>query len=83
LPEDIRKIVFAEFDRSAMDERADIRKLNDSLRGSLTAKGLQFVDVDHQAFRAALRKTDFYTTWHQKFGDQAWKLLAQTAGDLA
>lgn len=83
LPEDIRQIVFAEFDRSGTDERADIRKLNDSLRGSLTAKGMQFFDVDHQAFRAALRKTDFYTTWHQKFGDQPWKLLQQTAGDLA
>jgi tripartite ATP-independent transporter DctP family solute receptor len=83
LPEDIRQIVFREFDRSAADERADVAKLSQSLRADLSAKGLQFFDVDHTEFRAALRKTDFYTTWQQKFGDQAWKLLQQTAGDLA
>lgn len=83
LPEDVRQIVFREFDRSAIDQRADIRKLNDSLRGQLGTKGLQFFDVDHQAFRGALRKTDFYSTWQKKFGDEAWKLLQKTAGDLA
>jgi tripartite ATP-independent transporter DctP family solute receptor len=83
LPEDIRKIAYAEFDKSVAPQRADIRQLNDSLRTTLSAKGLQFIDVDHAAFRAALRKTDFYTTWHQKLGDQAWTLLQKTAGDLA
>ena len=36
----------AELDRSAGDERADIARLTETLRQDLTAKGLQFNDVD-------------------------------------
>ena len=83
LPKDIQEIVFREFDKSAGDERADIAALSKSLRADLTAKGLQFVDVDKKAFKAALGKTSFYKDWRGKFGDEAWKLLEESAGTLA
>jgi len=83
LPKDIQEIVFREFERSAGDERADIAALSKSLRGDLAAKGLQFVDIDKKAFKAALAKTSFYKDWRAKFGDEAWKLLEESAGTLA
>jgi len=82
LPEDLRGIVTQELDKSAMDERADVAKLSQSLRQELTTKGLQFNDVDRDNFRDALRKTSFYKDWRAKFGDDAWKLLENASGSL-
>ena len=82
LPEDLRATVTREFDRSALDQRADVAKLSDSLRQDLTAKGLQFNDVDRTSFRDVLRKTSFYKDWRTKFGEQAWSLLEASAGTL-
>src|SRR6202043_2359831 len=53
LPKHAQEIVTREFDRSATDQRTDIAKLRESLRVGLTAKGLQFIDVDRTAFRQA------------------------------
>jgi tripartite ATP-independent transporter DctP family solute receptor len=82
LPDDIRAIAEQEFDRSAVDERADIEKLSVSLRDDLTAKGLQFNDVDRESFREALRKTSFYQDWKEKYGDEAWSYLEKFSGKL-
>jgi TRAP-type C4-dicarboxylate transport system substrate-binding protein len=82
LPENLRDIVSAELDRSAGDQRADIARLTVSLRRDLTAKGLEFNDVDTAAFRAALGKTSFYRDWKAKFGDEAWAILEKTTGSL-
>jgi tripartite ATP-independent transporter DctP family solute receptor len=83
LPKDIQEIVLREFDKAATDERADIAALSKSLRADLAAKGLQFVDVDKKAFKAALSKTSFYKDWRAKFGEEAWKLLEESTGALA
>ncbi|MDY7579411.1 TRAP transporter substrate-binding protein [Herbaspirillum sp. RTI4] len=83
LPADLQAIVLREFDRAALDQRGDIAKLNDSLRQDMTSKGLQFVDVDKNAFRDALRKSSFYKDWKAKFGEQGWNLLQQEVGALA
>ena len=82
LPDDLRTIATQQFDKSALDERADIAKLSDSLRQDLTAKGLVFNDVDRSSFRDALRKTSFYKDWRTKFGEQAWSLLEASTGAL-
>ena len=82
LPKDLQEIVTREFDRSAMDARADIARLSDSLRADLTGKGMQFIDVDRAAFRASLAKTSFYADWKAKFGDDAWAQLEKAAGKL-
>jgi tripartite ATP-independent transporter DctP family solute receptor len=83
LPKDIQEIVRREFEKSAIDERADIATLSKSLRADLQAKNLQFVEVDKKAFKAALGKTTFYKDWRAKFGEEAWKLLEDNAGTLA
>ena len=83
LPEDLRQIVTQELDKSALEEREDIAKLSQSLRADLTAKGVQFNDVNRAAFRDLLRTTTFYKDWRGKFGDEAWKLLEASVGSLA
>lgn len=82
LPKDIQEVVFREFDKSAGDERADIAALSQSLRADLQGKGLQFVEVDKKAFKAALAKTSFYKDWRGKFGEEAWRLLEDNTGAL-
>jgi tripartite ATP-independent transporter DctP family solute receptor len=82
LPKDVQAIVTREFDRSADDERADIAKLSESLRTDLTAKGMQFLEVDRSVFRQALAKTSFYADWKTKFGEEAWIQLEKAAGKL-
>ena len=52
LPPDAQAIVTKELNRSALDERADIAKLNGSVADDLKSKGLVFVEVDKPAFRA-------------------------------
>src|ERR1700712_269423 len=80
LPKDIQEIVFREFDKSANDERADLALLSKSLRGDLQAKGLQFIEPDKKAFKAALGKSTFYKDWRAKFGEEAGKLLETNPG---
>lgn len=82
LPKDIQEIVRREFERSATDERADIASLSTSLRSDLGAKGLQLIEPDKKAFKAALAKTSFYKDLRAKFGDEAWKLLQDSVGSL-
>jgi tripartite ATP-independent transporter DctP family solute receptor len=83
LPQDVRDVATREFDRSAADQRADVARLSDSLRQDLTAKGLQFIEVDREPFRNALAKTTFYKDWKGKFGNEAWAHLEKVAGKLA
>jgi TRAP-type transport system periplasmic protein len=83
LPDDARTIVAREFNRSAVEERTDIAKLNDTVKDDLAKKGLVFIDVDKPSFRAALQKAGFYDTWKGKFGDQEWGLLEASVGKLA
>ncbi len=49
----------------------------------LTAKGMQFIEVDRGAFRQALAKTSFYADWKAKFGEEAWAQLEKAAGKLS
>jgi tripartite ATP-independent transporter DctP family solute receptor len=83
LPKDLQEVVSREFDRSATDQRADVAKLSVSLREELSAKGMQFLDVDREPFRQALAKTTFYKDWKAKYGDEAWSHLEKYSGKLA
>ena len=83
LPKDLQEIVARESNKSALDERADVAKLNSELRGKLSGSGLVFNDVDPAPFRDTLRKNGFYTDWRGKYGDEAWHMLEDTAGGLS
>jgi tripartite ATP-independent transporter DctP family solute receptor len=82
LPKDLQEIVTREIDRSADDQRADVAKLDASLRQTLTGKGLVFNDPDKALFRDALAKTSFYGDWKKKYGEEAWGLLETYTGKL-
>lgn len=82
VPADLQEIIKTEIDRSALDQRADIERLNETLRTDLGSRGMSFLDVDQEAFRAALGRTDFYARWRETYGDTAWELLEQVSGKL-
>ena len=82
LPKDIQEIVRRELDKAASDERADIAALSVSLRGELAGKGIQVIEPDKTAFKAALARGSFYKDLRSRFGDEAWKLLQGSVGDL-
>lgn len=83
LPPDLQKLVAAELNKSAVQERADIAKLNESVASDLKAKGLEFVEVDKPAFRDALKQAGFYAEWKKKYGDEAWGILEGEVGSLS
>lgn len=83
LPADLQEIVARNFNEAALNERADVAKLNASLADSLKAKGMVFNAPDTEPFRAALRKAGFYAEWKGKYGDEAWAVLEKYAGSLA
>jgi tripartite ATP-independent transporter DctP family solute receptor len=82
LPKDVQEIVRRELDKAATEERADIAALSVSLRTDLATKGLQMIEPDKKAFKDALAKGTFYKDLRSKFGDEAWKLLQDSVGNL-
>jgi tripartite ATP-independent transporter DctP family solute receptor len=83
MPADLQKIVSTALNDAALQERADVQKLNEGLQGSLKAKGLTFNTTDPTPFRAALRQAGFYSQWKAKYGAEAWGLLEKGVGTLA
>ncbi len=83
LPKDLQGIVERNFNAAALEDREDIRHLNDSLQGDLQAKGMVFNKTDAEPFREALRKAGFYGEWKEKYGAEAWGLLEKAVGALA
>ena len=83
MPADLREIVEAEFNASAVAERDDLAKMNKTVADTLKGKGLQFVETDPAAFRGVLKKAGFYDEWKRKFGAEAWGTLEKAVGGLA
>ena len=83
LPPDAQEVVARELNKSALDERADIAKLNSELRGKLSAGGLVFNDIDPAAFRDTLKRNGFYAEWRGKYGEEAWGILESQVGSLS
>lgn len=81
LPAATRDIVTRVVNSAALQQRADVERMNKDLRATLE-KSVQFVDVSPQAFRERLKTSGFYTEWQQKMGD-AWALLEAASGKLA
>jgi TRAP-type transport system periplasmic protein len=83
LPEDVRTIVAKNVNAAAVNERADVAKLNASLQQELAGKGLAFNQPSITPFRDKLRAAGFYAEWKGKYGDQAWELLEKSVGKLS
>ena len=82
LPADLRTLAARHIDQGALDQRADLEKLNVDLRGSLQAKGMVVNDVDKAQFRDRLRQAGFYSEWKARYGAEPWALLERYAGAL-
>ena len=83
LPKDAQEVVAREVNRAALEQRADVAKLNADLQGRLTAAGMAFNTVEAAPFREALRKAGFYKDWRGRFGAEAWGLLEASVGGLS
>jgi tripartite ATP-independent transporter DctP family solute receptor len=83
VPEDVRTIVARNINAAAVNERADVAKLNAGLQQELAGKGLAFNRPDAAPFRDKLRSAGFYAEWKGKYGDQAWELLEKSVGKLS
>jgi len=83
VPQDMRAIIAKNVNAAAVNERADVAKLNASLQQELAAKGLVFNQPDTAPFREKLRSAGFYAEWKGKYGEQAWGLLEKAAGKLS
>jgi tripartite ATP-independent transporter DctP family solute receptor len=83
MPTDLQDIVAKNLNQSALEERADIAKLNDSVAADLKAKGLTFIEVDKPEFRAVLKQAGFYADWKKKYGGEAWAILEGAVGSLS
>ncbi|QCL96244.1 TRAP transporter substrate-binding protein [Agrobacterium tumefaciens] len=80
LPDDLRAIVAKNLNQAGKDERADVAKLNASVKEDLIAKGMTFNDTDASLFRATLKEAGFYSEWKGKYGDEAWAILEKAVG---
>ncbi len=83
MPASTRDIITRTVNEAALKQRVDVEKLNVDLRAQLSAKGIQFVDVNPEAFRQKLQQSGFYGEWKGRLGDEAWGLLEATTGKLA
>lgn len=83
MPEDVQELVSRNINKVAIQQREDVRNLNESLKVQLQQKGLQFSNVDSAAFRQKLRETKYYETWKTKLGADTWAQLEKYAGSIS
>ncbi len=83
VPADMRSVVAKHINATAVNERADVAKLNAGLQQELAGKGLVFNQPNTAPFRDKLRSAGFYAEWKGKYGEQAWALLEKAAGKLS
>jgi tripartite ATP-independent transporter DctP family solute receptor len=83
VPGDVRAIVAKHINAAAVNERADVAKLNAGLQQDLAGKGLVFNQPNVAPFREKLRSAGFYAEWKGKYGEQAWALLEKAVGKLS
>lgn len=83
LPAEAQTVVNREFATAAIDERADIAKLNTDVRSTLEKRGLVFNEVDTTGFRDALKAAGFYKEWRGKYGEEAWAVLEGAVGAVS
>ena len=83
LPQDVHVIVAKHINAAAVNERADVAKLNAGLQQDLATKGLTFNQPATAPFREKLKSAGFYSEWKGKYGEQAWGLLEKAVGKLS
>ena len=82
IPSNMRDIIERNINAEALNQRAEVEFMNDNLKGQLQKLGLEFHNVNNEAFRQKLVSAGFYTEWHKRYGEEAWALLEATTGKL-
>jgi len=82
LPDDVRTIVTEAINEAGLQQRADVKAMNETVQADLKAKGLVFNTTVPDSFRAKLREAGFYKEWKERFGADSWSLLDQQVGTL-
>lgn len=83
LPKDAQEIVAREINQAAMLERQDLEDASKNVRATLQGKGLVFNDVDTTLFQNKLKQAGFYAEWRKKYGEDAWRVLEESVGQIA
>jgi tripartite ATP-independent transporter DctP family solute receptor len=83
LPADVRDVIAKNLNTSAIDQRADILKQNETFKANLTGNGMEFIKVDQKPFREKLQAAGFYKEWKGKYGDEAWSVLEKYTGPIS
>lgn len=83
LPSDLKAIVARAINEAGLQQRDDIKKLNETVVTDLQSKGLAINRPTSDTFRTKLREAGFYSDWKGRFGAEAWSLLEQSVGKLA
>jgi tripartite ATP-independent transporter DctP family solute receptor len=83
LPEEHRRILREEVNKSALDQRADVARLNTDLQKEISSYGLQIIQVKPQDFRSTLQESGFYQKWKERFGSESWSILESATGPIA
>jgi tripartite ATP-independent transporter DctP family solute receptor len=80
LPKDLRTIVVETINGQAIEQRAEVERLNTGLQDTLSRHGLVFNETQPGPFQEALRKGGFYEEWKRRYGEDAWSLLEASVG---
>jgi len=80
LPEDVRNILVQTLNEQAVEQRAEVERLNLKLQDTLAGRGLIFNETQPEPFQETLRAKGFYDEWKHRFGEQAWTLLETSTG---
>jgi tripartite ATP-independent transporter DctP family solute receptor len=83
LPPDLQATVSTAINDAGLQQRGDIKALNDRVQAELTTASFVFTRPAPDSFRAKLRENGFYAEWKGRFGDAAWGLLEHAVGNLA
>lgn len=83
LPADMAALVARNLDQSALDQRRDSERLENTLQAELTKQGMVFNQPDPAPFKEKLQAAGFYKEWRTKFGEAAWAQLEAVTGTLA
>ncbi len=82
LPGNIQTVIADTFNAEAKKQRVNSEALSKTLRASLSAKAVKFIDIDTAPFREQLRNVGFYKQWREQFGEAAWSTLTRYSSGL-
>ena len=79
MPEKLQEVIEGRLNEAGRAQRNDLAGLEQSYRDTMIKGGVAFNDVDAESFRAKLKAAGYYADVRRRFGDQAFRLLEESA----